>query len=192
MPDDDIALLNQLRRDGEITEEQYETLRRHVLWGAPLPELLEETLGGEDSEPGAPDEVTVQMPDPGHTAVPPDDGRTVILSKPPANVPTRRPTDPQQPRRFTPTLPSSPTPPAGNQPRVNPPPTNQPPAGNQPPTFRPRTGSVPPPAQRPVRPPYSGPPQPPAQRPAPPSAQRPAPPAAQRPIQQPPAQQPIQ
>jgi hypothetical protein len=54
VPDDEISMLNQLRKDGEISEEQYETLRRHVLWGTPLPELLEEEgITGPAAPPAA-------------------------------------------------------------------------------------------------------------------------------------------
>jgi hypothetical protein len=41
----DIAQLRQMRERGEISDEEYEALRRHVLWGAPLPEL------GQSDEP---------------------------------------------------------------------------------------------------------------------------------------------
>ena len=34
---DGLALLKQMHQRGEITDEQYDTLRRHVLWGTPLP-----------------------------------------------------------------------------------------------------------------------------------------------------------
>jgi hypothetical protein len=36
---DGLALLKQMHQRGEITDEQYDTLRRHVLWGTPLPEF---------------------------------------------------------------------------------------------------------------------------------------------------------
>jgi len=39
---DDLALLKQMYQRGEITDEQYDVLRRHVLWGTPLPELVED------------------------------------------------------------------------------------------------------------------------------------------------------
>jgi hypothetical protein len=35
---DGLALLKQMHQRGEITDEQYDTLRRHVLWGTPLPQ----------------------------------------------------------------------------------------------------------------------------------------------------------
>lgn len=46
---DNIAQLRQMRDNGEISEEEYEALRRHVLWGAPLPDL------SPSDEPDAPD-----------------------------------------------------------------------------------------------------------------------------------------
>src|SRR5437870_8923320 len=42
MASDDLALLKQMHQRGEITDEQYDVLRRHVLWGTPLPEVVEE------------------------------------------------------------------------------------------------------------------------------------------------------
>jgi hypothetical protein len=36
---DGLALLRQMHERGEITDEQYDALRRHVLWGTPLPDL---------------------------------------------------------------------------------------------------------------------------------------------------------
>src|SRR6185295_10750938 len=38
---DGLALLKQMHQRGEITDEQYDTLRRHVLWGTPLPASLD-------------------------------------------------------------------------------------------------------------------------------------------------------
>jgi hypothetical protein len=51
--DDDIAQLKRMRDRGEITSAQYETLRRHVLWGTPLPEAVE-SLGADAEEEPAP------------------------------------------------------------------------------------------------------------------------------------------
>jgi hypothetical protein len=45
--DDDIAQLKLMRDRGEISDAQYEVLRRHVLWGTPLPEAME-SLAGEE------------------------------------------------------------------------------------------------------------------------------------------------
>ena len=39
---DDLALLKQMYQRGEISDEQYDVLRRHVLWGTPLPQLIDE------------------------------------------------------------------------------------------------------------------------------------------------------
>ena len=39
---DDLALLKQMHERGELSDEQYDTLRRHVLWGTPLPQLPDE------------------------------------------------------------------------------------------------------------------------------------------------------
>ena len=50
MSDDDIAQLKRMRDRGEITSAQYETLRRHVLWGTPLPEAVE-ALGEAEDDP---------------------------------------------------------------------------------------------------------------------------------------------
>jgi hypothetical protein len=49
--DDDIAQLKQMRDRGEITSAQYETLRRHVLWGTPLPEAVESLGAAEEEDP---------------------------------------------------------------------------------------------------------------------------------------------
>jgi hypothetical protein len=53
---DDLTLLKQMFRRGEISEEQYEALRRHVLWGTPLPQLIDDlpTRGGTASGGPAP------------------------------------------------------------------------------------------------------------------------------------------
>ena len=39
---DDLTLLKQMYQRGEISDEQYDVLRRHVLWGTPLPQLIDE------------------------------------------------------------------------------------------------------------------------------------------------------
>lgn len=130
-------MLNQLRKDGEITEEQYETLRRHVLWGTPLPELLEEegiSAAAEEAEspqtappPAAPDDEF------GHRRAGP-------------------------PRKFTPALPSHRPGGAGSPQRPHQTGTHraafQPSirqsARQTPPPPRPPAPVAPPPAQRPV------------------------------------------
>src|SRR5215475_2285180 len=53
MSDDDIAQLKLMRDRGEISDEQYEVLRRHVLWGTPLPEAMESLAGEEPGQPGS-------------------------------------------------------------------------------------------------------------------------------------------
>src|SRR6266516_5783665 len=42
MASDDLALLKQMYQRGEITDQQYDVLRRHVLWGTPLPDLMDD------------------------------------------------------------------------------------------------------------------------------------------------------
>jgi hypothetical protein len=39
---DDLTLLKDMYQRGEISDTEYDTLRRHVLWGTPLPELIDE------------------------------------------------------------------------------------------------------------------------------------------------------
>jgi len=59
----DIAELKRMRNRGEISDEEYETLRRHVLWGVPLPDV------GQHYEPDPPVE---PMPPPAtHAWTPP-------------------------------------------------------------------------------------------------------------------------
>jgi hypothetical protein len=52
--DDDIAQLKRMRDRGEITGAQYETLRRHVLWGTPLPEAVESLTAATEEDPPPP------------------------------------------------------------------------------------------------------------------------------------------
>lgn len=42
---DDLTLLREMYRRGEIDHEQYDVLRRHVMWGTPLPQVTEELRG---------------------------------------------------------------------------------------------------------------------------------------------------
>ncbi len=51
MSDDDIAQLKRMRDHGEITQAQYDVLRRHVLWGTPLPEAVEALAEQEGPAP---------------------------------------------------------------------------------------------------------------------------------------------
>ena len=86
---DDLALLKQMHERGELSDEQYDTLRRHVLWGTPLPQLPEEPPPAEPpptawpprprmAEPGASHRASAQRgpaePRPG---VPRSDGASV-------------------------------------------------------------------------------------------------------------------
>jgi Short C-terminal domain len=48
---DDLALLKQMYQRGEITDDEYDTLRRHVLWGTPLPQLVDEPPAGPGPAP---------------------------------------------------------------------------------------------------------------------------------------------
>lgn len=155
MPDDDISMLNRLRKDGEITEDQYETLRRHVLWGTPLPELLEEEGIAGTTEDGSTEDGPPESP------APADD------------VAHRRA---GPPRKFTPVLPSH-RPGSGGQQR--PPQTGSQRAFQ--PNIRQAARPAPPP-QRPAAPPQRTTPPPvpqPQQRPVTPPPQRPLPPPQQ-------------
>jgi hypothetical protein len=51
MSDDDIVQLKRMRDQGEISDAQYEVLRRHVLWGTPLPEAMESLAGEQPRQP---------------------------------------------------------------------------------------------------------------------------------------------
>ena len=50
---DDLALLKQMYQRGEISDEQYDVLRRHVLWGTPLPQLMDEVPSPRRETPPA-------------------------------------------------------------------------------------------------------------------------------------------
>jgi hypothetical protein len=78
---DDLALLKAMYQRGEITDEQYDVLRRHVLWGTPLPKLVDEPVDGSTGAPAArvgpptgPPRMTAppraQRPPPGHGRAP--------------------------------------------------------------------------------------------------------------------------
>src|SRR6266496_1512170 len=92
MASDDLALLKQMYQRGEITDEQYDVLRRHVLWGTPLPDLV-------DDPPPA-----LSMPPPPTGPVPPP-----LAPPPPAQPPMA-----QQPVGSPPTA----QPPMAPPPRV--------------------------------------------------------------------------
>jgi hypothetical protein len=74
---DDLTLLKQMYQRGEITDEEYDVLRRHVLWGTPLPELMDEPPAA-----GRP------APPPARTPVPPPPRGA---GGPPAGPPAGRP-----------------------------------------------------------------------------------------------------
>jgi hypothetical protein len=69
---DDLTLLKQMYQRGEITDEEYDVLRRHVLWGTPLPELL-------DEPPPIPRQPGPPQPGPSRT-----DARGIPAARPPA------------------------------------------------------------------------------------------------------------
>jgi hypothetical protein len=56
---DDLTLLKRMYQRGEISDEQYDVLRRHVLWGTPLPQLIDEVPPPRAAPPPAP----VRAPD---------------------------------------------------------------------------------------------------------------------------------
>jgi hypothetical protein len=73
--DDDIAQLKLMRDRGEISDAQYEVLRRHVLWGTPLPEAMESLAGEEPrQQPPQPSGRFVRQAQPHRRAAQPDAG----------------------------------------------------------------------------------------------------------------------
>jgi hypothetical protein len=66
---DDLTLLKELYQRGEIDDEQYDVLRRHVLWGTPLPQLVDEA-GTAAPEPAAPEPAAFDQGPPYAPAVP--------------------------------------------------------------------------------------------------------------------------
>src|ERR671912_1269130 len=48
---DDLTLLKEMHQRREISDEQYDVLRRHVLWGTPLPQLIEEVPAPRSAPP---------------------------------------------------------------------------------------------------------------------------------------------
>jgi hypothetical protein len=79
---DDLTLLKEMYRRGEIDDEQYDVLRRHVLWGTPLPQPGEEAPPPRPSVPAPP-------PPPAPSPAPAPYGRHRGLPAPPAYPPTR-------------------------------------------------------------------------------------------------------
>ena len=102
---DGLALLKQMHQRGEITDEQYDTLRRHVLWGTPLPASLDAVppprSGADPSGGYVPGNATIG-PDrfPGPPGYPDPRGRPP--GEPAAGHPSRYPAQPpgQAPRRY--------------------------------------------------------------------------------------------
>jgi hypothetical protein len=102
---DGLALLKQMHQRGEITDEQYDTLRRHVLWGTPLPAspgAVPPPRSGADPSGGyVPGNATIG-PDrfPGPPGYPDPRGRPP--GEPAAGHPSRFPAQPpgQAPRRY--------------------------------------------------------------------------------------------
>ncbi|HVQ92674.1 MAG TPA: SHOCT domain-containing protein, partial [Mycobacteriales bacterium] len=77
---DDLTLLKQMYQRGEITDEEYDVLRRHVLWGTPLPELMDEP----PAAPGRP------APPAARTPVPPPPRGAPPAGRDPGGPPTGR------------------------------------------------------------------------------------------------------
>jgi len=102
---DGLALLKQMHQRGEITDEQYDTLRRHVLWGTPLPASLDAVppprSGADPSGGYVPGSATIG-PDrfPGPPGYPDPRGR--LPEEPAAGYLSRYPAQPpgQAPRRY--------------------------------------------------------------------------------------------
>ena len=102
---DGLALLKQMHQRGEITDEQYDTLRRHVLWGTPLPASLDAVppprSGADPSGGYVPGSATIG-PDrfPGRPGYPDPRGRPP--GEPAAGYPSPYPAQPpgQAPRRY--------------------------------------------------------------------------------------------
>jgi len=139
---DDLALLKQMYQRGEISDEQYDVLRRHVLWGTPLPLLMDDVPGPRQEPPPAvpapradPDVPTYATPQaPRYSAASPDQGR----HGPPAEgsrQARREAAQGSEPSGYTP---SGYRPPTGSYP---------PPGGPAPPAngYQPTGGYPPPP-----------------------------------------------
>ena len=102
---DGLALLKQMHQRGEITDEQYDTLRRHVLWGTPLPASLDAVppprSGADPSGGYVPGSATIGPARfPGPPGYPDPRGR--LPEEPAAGYPSRYPAQPpgQAPRRY--------------------------------------------------------------------------------------------
>ena len=102
---DGLALLKQMHQRGEITDEQYDTLRRHVLWGTPLPASLDAVppprSGADPSGGYVPGSATIGPARfPGPPGYPDPRGR--LPEEPAAGYLSRYPAQPpgQAPRRY--------------------------------------------------------------------------------------------
>jgi hypothetical protein len=79
---DDLALLKGMYQRGEISDAQYDVLRRHVLWGTPLPQLMDDLPAARPPDPRAVPPDRYAAPD---AAGPPDR----YLPTPPSPAPDR-------------------------------------------------------------------------------------------------------
>ncbi|HVC72849.1 MAG TPA: SHOCT domain-containing protein [Mycobacteriales bacterium] len=148
---DGLALLKQMHQRGEITDEQYDTLRRHVLWGTPLPEFgdgVPAPRSGTDPVGGYVPGAATVGPDrysdpPGRYPGPP--GAATVGPDRHPDPPGRYPGDPAQPagpapRRYASRRERR----EAEEARAQPPPAAYPPPAE-------RTGPLPPVAEPPPR-----------------------------------------
>ena len=163
---DGLALLRQMHERGEITDEQYDALRRHVLWGTPLPDLedVPSPRSGADPVGGYVPGAATVGPDRSRYAGPP--GHPVGPSEATGPAP-RRYASRRERREAEEARAHHPAPPAHHPPPDYPPrnyaprdfpapdyplPTDRPPSDPPPPGFQPRdyppaaesTGPLPP------------------------------------------------
>jgi len=167
---DGLAQLRQMHERGEITDEQYDALRRHVLWGTPLPDLedVPSPRSGADPVGGYVPGAATVGPDRSRYAGPA--GRPVGPSEATGPAPQRYASrrerrEAEEARAHYPAPPAHPAqdyPPPADQPRGFPPrdyplpdypppadrpPSDPPPRGFQPPDYPPpaeSTGPLPP------------------------------------------------
>jgi hypothetical protein len=94
---DDLALLKRMYQRGEITDEQYDVLRRHVLWGTPLPQLVDEPP--QVPKPLGPPVALPRRQAPGAPVEPPrrPPRGAPLMERPPLTEPARRPPAPAAP-----------------------------------------------------------------------------------------------
>ena len=149
---DGLALLRQMHERGEITDEQYDALRRHVLWGTPLPDLedVPSPRSGADPVGGYVPGAATVGPDRSRYAGPP--GHPVGPSEATGPAP-RRYASRRERREAEEARAHHPAPPAHHPPPDYPPrnyaprdfpapdyplPTDRPPSDPPPPGFQPR------------------------------------------------------